>query len=289
MKRYVIFGAGNLGSVLAAELKQTGAVIGFIDNNKSKWGTQVDGIPVLGNADVLKNLAYDEIVIASTMHFDAIKKDLLAHGITEDKLNKTITDRLTVEIQARVNFLRDFAKLQVDRHPEAAVAEGGVYQGMFSREINRCFPERTLYLFDTFEGFDSRDIKVELGEGLSQVTEHYYGETNQELVLSGLPHKDKAVIKQGYFPETVVGLEDERFLFVNLDFDLYLPILAGLRFFYPRMVDGGVILVHDYFTKFYHGVGKAVHEFECEVPNGILKTPIGDGISIAIYQKGVIK
>ena len=111
MKRYVIFGAGNLGSVLAAELKQTGAVIGFIDNNKSKWGTQVDGIPVLGNADVLKDLAYDEIVIASTMHFDAIKKDLLAHGITEEKLNKTITDRLTVEIQARVNFLRDFAKL----------------------------------------------------------------------------------------------------------------------------------------------------------------------------------
>ena len=156
---------------------------------------------------------------------------------------------------------------------------------MFAQEINRYFPDRTLFLFDTFEGFDRRDVDVELHGGLSQVTEKYYGETSVDLVFNRLPHKEKAVIRKGYFPETAQGLEDERFLFVNLDFDLYLPILAGLRFFYPRMVEGGVILVHDYFTQFYHGVGKAVKEFAQENAGTFLMAPIGDGISIAIYRK----
>lgn len=285
MKRYVIFGAGNLGSVLAAELSQGGEVVGFLDNNREKWGCEIDGIPVLGNASVLATLEYDEIVIASTMHFDAIKKGLLECGISEDKFNKEIITRLTVEIQARVSFLRDFSQLHANEYPDAAVAEGGVYQGMFSQEINRYFPDRMMYLFDTFEGFDGRDVDVEIQEGLSNVKEKYYGETTADLVLSKLPYKEKAIIRKGYFPETVTGLENEKFLFVNLDFDLYLPILAGLRFFYPRMVTGGVILVHDYFTKFYHGVGKAVAEFEQEIDGGLVKMPIGDGISIALFSK----
>lgn len=38
MKKYIIFGAGNLGSVLAKELSQSDEVLGFLDNNKEKWG-----------------------------------------------------------------------------------------------------------------------------------------------------------------------------------------------------------------------------------------------------------
>lgn len=41
---------------------------------------------------------------------------------------------------------------------EGSVAEAGVYQGNFSAVINKCFPTRKLYLFDTFEGFDSKEI-----------------------------------------------------------------------------------------------------------------------------------
>lgn len=63
----------------------------------------------------------------------------------------------------------------------------------------------------------------------------------------------------------MAGLENEKFIFVNLDFDLYLPILAGLQFFYPRLAPGGVILVHDYFTKIYHGVKETVDEFKKQI------------------------
>ena len=284
MKKYLIFGAGNLGYVLAAELAQSGEVIGFLDNDANKWGSVVNGIPVLGNTSVLNKIHFDEIVIASTMHFDEIKQSCLNAGVDESKFNREILTRLTVEIQARINYLQDFANLHGDEHKEACVAEGGVYQGMFSQEINKYFPDRTLYLFDTFEGFDRRDVAVEIDRGLSNVKEKYYSETSADLVLSRLPHKENVVIRKGYFPETVAGLENESFLFVNLDFDLYTPILAGLEFFYPRLIDGGVILVHDYFTKFYHGVEKAVAEFENRLGEKLIKTPIGDGISIALLK-----
>lgn len=66
--------------------------------------------------------------------------------------------------------------------------------------------------------------------------------------IGKMPHPSNCVIRKGYFPETADGLEME-FCFVNLDMDLYEPILERLRFFYPRMVNGVAILVHDYIMR----------------------------------------
>ncbi len=58
---------------------------------------------------------------------------------------------------------------------EGSVAECGVYKGKFSKKINECFPDRNLYLFDTFEGFDERSIRSEMsmGGGGVNVPTHY--------------------------------------------------------------------------------------------------------------------
>lgn len=288
MKKTVIFGAGNLGSVLAAELSRNHEVVGFLDNNKSLWGKYVGGFKVLGGTSAIHELEYDEIVVASTMRYDDIRNALLKEGITDEKFNHEIQNRLLVEVQARENFLRDFAKEYGNDSKSAAVVEGGVFQGMFAREINRLFAGRKLYLFDTFEGFDGKDVDVEKENGFSDAKEGYYYETSVEDVLRRMPYRENVVIRKGRFPETLEGLEEEKFLFVNLDFDLYTPTLEGLRFFYPRMVRNGVILVHDYFTKFYHGVKKAIDDFEYKTGERLLKIPIGDGISIAIIIKGEI-
>lgn len=90
------------------------------------------------------------------------------------------------------------------------------------------------------------------------------------------------IIRKGFFPSTFLGLEEQKFIFVNLDFDLYAPIYAGLELFYPRMVKGGIILIHDYFTEIYHGVKVAVDDFEKNYNIKLTRVPIGDGISIAI-------
>ena len=40
--------------------------------------------------------------------------------------------------------------------------------------------------------------------------------------------------------------EDMVFALVHLDCDLYAPMRAGLEFFYPKLVPGGFMIIHDY-------------------------------------------
>ncbi|QEC41425.1 TylF/MycF/NovP-related O-methyltransferase [Pseudobacter ginsenosidimutans] len=66
------------------------------------------------------------------------------------------------------------------------VAELGVYKGKFARYINQYFSDRTLYLFDTFEGFHASDVKKEKKEGFSS-GEQNFSDTSVEAVLKQMP------------------------------------------------------------------------------------------------------
>lgn len=142
------------------------------------------------------------------------------------------------------------------------VAEVGVYRGYFASYINHFFPDRMLYLFDTFCGFDEKDIKIEKEREFSEFKEHScFLDTDEMIVYDKMENKDKCIFKKGYFPDTTSDVDiNETFCFVHLDTDLYLPTLNGLRFFYSKLVKGGYIFVHD-FNGVAQGVRNAVKEF----------------------------
>lgn len=167
-----------------------------------------------------------------------------------------------------------------------AVAECGVNEGGFATYISRYFPERTFYLFDTFEGFDPRDVsrpEEDLPDDFWQRWD--YTKATPEKALRNIPYRTQTVVRQGYFPDTAKGLEDERFAFVNLDMDLYQPIKAGLEFFYPRMSPGGVIFVHDATNRYLTGVRKAIVEFCTAAHAGYIALPHYDCNSTAMITK----
>lgn len=246
-------------------------------------GGTIDNVSILGNVEACKGLEYDEILICSLPGLNIIREQLLQAGIPSEKISSGFID---TQVNARINFIQDWVSIYHDYYSEnACCAEGGVFQGEFAKEINKYFPKQRLYLFDTFEGFDEKDIEFEEKEEYSALGKNHLSITSEAMVLEKLPHKENAIIRKGYFPETAKGLEEEKFVFVNLDFDLYKPILEGLRFFYPRLVNGGCMLVHDYFNPGYKGVAEAVLAFEKE--NGMLiKFPIGDHCSIGIIKQG---
>lgn len=136
---------------------------------------------------------------------------------------------------------------------------------------------------DTFEGFDIRDCKNEKQQGLSKANISDFSNTSLDYVKSRMLYLNNCRFIKGFFPETTSQIpEHEQFKFVNIDVDLYQPILAGLEYFYPRMVDRGVILIHDYFHPYYTGSKKAVDEF-CLKYN-LFCIPIGDAFSVAIFK-----
>jgi O-methyltransferase len=162
-----------------------------------------------------------------------------------------------------------------------SVAEVGVYKGKFARYINQYFPERKLYLFDTFEGFHKKDIDVEKEQKFSSGAQDF-SDTSVESVLSLMPHRDKCIPVKGFFPESAKEV-NEPFVFVSLDADLYTPIYNGLQFFYPKLVKGGYIFIHDFNNDQYKGARKAVEQF-CE-EESIHFVPIPDSGGSAVITK----
>ncbi len=181
----------------------------------------------------------------------------------------------------RISTLDLIAQEIYDKGVAGSVAEVGVYKGMFAKYINQAFPDRTFYLFDTFEGFDAKDVKIETSQNYSTGKQDF-SDTSAEGVLAKMPYRQKCVIKKGWFPESLGGLEDQ-YCFVSLDADLYKPIYDGLEHFYPRLNKGGYIFVHDYNNKEYEGAKAAVREF-CG-KNGIPYTPMTDSWGSAIIAK----
>lgn len=282
MKKVIIFGAGRTGENIYRQIKNEVVVEGFLDNDASYWGKDKEGIPIVGNADALKGMSYDEVIIASSTALPVMRKQLLDAGVDPLRINGAYVE---TQVNARINFLKDFASMDIGCPAGCAVAEGGVFQGEFAKEINGCFPDLTLHLFDTFEGFDERDIEVETAHNFSKEKAHHFNITSEELVRGKLPHPEKIVFHKGYFPETTQGVTEQSFLFVNLDFDLYNPTIEGLRFFYPRMVKYGIILVDDYFLPGYLGIPNAISDFEKELGFRLIKMPIGDHCGIAIVKQ----
>lgn len=150
-----------------------------------------------------------------------------------------------------------------------AAAELGVYKGGFARCINALLPERRLYLFDTFAGFDENE-SAEAGLRAA------HRNNSLERVLPLLPHPESVQARVGLFPETASGLEGERFALVSLDVDLEESTLAGLRWFLPRLNPGGYLLLHDYHNPALPGVRAALDRYERTVGKRLVGVPLCD-------------
>jgi O-methyltransferase len=229
------------------------------------------------------------------LHESKIKNGLAGlfnRSIFSKKFSVAICSRMVRKLCKRADFVFDWdiirsSSLELvsieiyDKKIEGNAAELGVYRGEFAEKINKAFPDRKLYLFDTFEGFNEKDIGIEKLSNHSK-QQHDFSKTNEKIVLQKMKFRENCIIRKGYFPETVDGIED-KFVFVSIDVDLYEPIYNGLKYFYPRLVKGGYIFVHDYNSNTYVGTKAAVKKY-CE-EKGITLFPLSDIDGSVIIMK----
>ncbi|MEO8754908.1 MAG: TylF/MycF/NovP-related O-methyltransferase, partial [Casimicrobiaceae bacterium] len=160
-----------------------------------------------------------------------------------------------VDLVRLLMFIENARQLEKDR-VEGSVAELGVYRGTTAKVLHTLLPQRRLYLFDTFEGFDARDLAHgDAGGGSSG----QFMDTSLAAVARFLGDSPLIRLCPGYFPGTAAQVpEDERFALVHLDADLFKPTWDALEFFYPRVTPGGFIVLHDYSSKAWPGIAEAV-------------------------------
>lgn len=273
----LIYGAGQGGIHLYQEImtnEEGYHVVAFVD--KMRCGG-INNISIISPSEINK-IPYDVILVATD---DETVKDYLVSevGVGEDKINVE-RYRNSAALSVRIRALKNFSMICSHNKIKGSAAEVGMYRGDFAKHINRLFSDRTLYLYDTFEGFHEEDICRERSDSAMRKYTHYSA-TAEDIVLQKMSVPQNVVIRKGFFPDTAVG-EEDTYCFVNLDTDLYAPILAGLKYFYPKMSPGGAIFVHDYFNPGCPGVKDAVSEFCTETGAGIV--PLGDYLTVCIVK-----
>ncbi len=153
-------------------------------------------------------------------------------------------------------LLRDITTSQIP----GAIAELGVHQGESARLIHHYCPERRFYLLDTFTGFAEADLQTE-SIPVEFNTKPAFEDSSIELVRKNIePISESLVFVPGWFPASATeAMREDQYAFVHLDADLEAPIRESLEFFWPRLNQGGIIVVHDYNA--WPGARVAVDDF----------------------------
>ena len=152
------------------------------------------------------------------------------------------------------HLIYSIARMQA--HLEGSMAEVGTYQGATAKLICQAKHNRLFYGFDTFEGLPEPGPKdTTHGQRFYRVGK--YAATYDGVKAYLAPFAGVQLVK-GVFPATSQCIETAQFSFVHLDMDLYAGTKDALEFFWQRMVDRGVIAVHDSHAG---GVSQAIREF----------------------------
>ena len=193
MKTVVILSTDNLGMTVADMLNpREMKLVGMGDTRQETWNVfsdlekgelkeEIEGMPIMP-ADLAVALQPDVLVIAAT---DSEKSHALEYmAIRAGFLNDIVFIRdLHEQFSIRCSVLRRLCRRLTGLGVEGNVAELGCYRGDTSWQLNVLMPDRKLYLFDTFEGFDERDVDMERKLGCSDAQTGLYSGTDKEKLM----------------------------------------------------------------------------------------------------------
>jgi hypothetical protein len=157
---------------------------------------------------------------------------------------------------------------------ETGVWRGGSMMLAASTLLQLGDRSRHLHLFDTFEGHPKPDaekdvdlwgnnahaewLKYRITDETSNWVPVSIDEVRENMVGTGYPAERVKLIK-GMVEKTAAANAPERIALLRLDTDWYESTKVSLEVFYPRLVQGGVLIVDDY--GHYRGQRQAVDEY----------------------------
>lgn len=123
-----------------------------------------------------------------------------AHGQSDDLMvfanAKKLSDTIHQYDYIRIKSLEFAIKEIRKRKLKGSVAELGVFRGEFAQYINYAFPDRTCYLFDTFQSFDDDEAKREISVGnINDAVNIFFKDTSIDTVLKKMVNPEKNCYK----------------------------------------------------------------------------------------------
>ena len=195
--------------------------------------------------------------------------------------------RDTMTSAARIAALCDGIEYLVRSRIEGAFVECGVWRGGSAMAaaltlLRLDAADRDLYLFDTFAGMPEPGAEdapspydgysprkrwrrqVSLGREWAGVPS---GQVRGRLEATGYP-PERVHLVEGMVEETLPACAPQKIAMLRLDTDWYASTKHELEHLYPRLAEGGILIIDDYGP--YAGARRAVDEYFAEIGEPVL-------------------
>lgn len=158
--------------------------------------------------------------------------------------------------------------------------ECGVYRGSITMSnivyIDfKSMKDRKYYLFDTFCGLDAQfSTKDEYGRWEGIYPDCY------KFVVNSFKKYPNVVIVKGIVPISLTQVKIDKVAYLSIDMNAALPELEALKYFWPKLVAGAIVVLDDYGWPTCENQKAMADEFAASVGAKVLSMPNGQGIII---------
>mgnify|MGYP001195147568 CR=1 FL=1 len=210
-----------------------------------------------------------------------IKKDLYPIDISNEIIKEyQEIEPFTATSIERIAALLDSVKYIANNHIDGDFVECGVWKGgscmlMAKELIKQNDLNRTIWLYDTFEGMTqptNADVEIETGikgkallSNVEKTTEKYnmwayapIKEVRNNMLKTNYPIDNIKYIK-GKVEDTLKSSVPNKIALLRLDTDWYESTKIELEVLYPLITKGGVLIIDDY--GHFEGAKRAVDDY----------------------------
>lgn len=164
----------------------------------------------------------------------------------------------------------------LERQVSGDVVELGCYIGttsLFVRRLLDMYPDqsRMFHVYDSFEGLPPKHAADQSVAGDAFAAGELSVAKKQFLATFQKSQLRPPIVHKGWFEDLTSDDLPPQIAFAFLDGDFYSSILSSLKVVWPRMSQGGRLLIDDYQREALPGVERAVQEFFGKNPPATLR------------------
>ena len=155
----------------------------------------------------------------------------------------------------RLQNIQELLEDVIEKHIEGDVVETGVWRGgasIFMRAILKVnnINDKIVWLCDSFEGLPKPEPdKYPADSGDKHYTYDFLSVSQKTVEDNFIKYElldEQVRFVKGYFEDTLWDIPAEKFCLLRLDGDMYSSTIISLEALYPRLSQGGYVVIDDF-------------------------------------------
>lgn len=158
---------------------------------------------------------------------------------------------------------------------ECGVNRGTNAMSIITYTAFKSLENRKFYLFDTFCGLDPEFCSEQEYIAYKDSYPNCY-----DFVVHSFKEYPNVMIVKGTVPKTLSQVDIKKVAYLSLDMNCVLPEVEALKFFWPKLEAGAIVVLDDYGWQGHENQKRAMDDFASFMGVKVLSLPNGQGIII---------